>query len=124
MLAALTAPHKPTITDPVTQAVCLLIEDYPVWSGPATELLALLRSLGVQRAPGALRWPTTAKGLSQRLRRAVPALRTLGIQVRFLRTAGGHRLISLRRIPSDASPPPAPPDASHPHPRRFPIFAF
>ena len=124
LLAALTAPRKPAILDPVTQAVCLLIQDYQVWSGPATELLALLRSLGIQRTPGTLPWPTTAKGLSQRLRRAVPTLRPLGIQARFLRAPGGHRLISLRRFPGDASPPSAPPDASPLHSSRFPIFAF
>ena len=124
LLAALTAPRKPAILDPVTQAVCLLIQDYQVWSGPATELLALLRSLGIQRTPGTLPWPTTAKGLSQRLRRAAPALRPLGIPARFLRAPGGHRLISLRRFPGDASPPSAPPDASPLHSSRFPIFAF
>lgn len=70
------------------------------WCGTATELLERV-SRGVdQRAERAKAWPRSPKARGNQLRRLVPTLRTVGVEVEFEREPHtGRRLVSLRTVP-------------------------
>jgi hypothetical protein len=80
----------------VAQAVIALMESQDEWRGTATQLLGRLN----ETAPSDLRtrrdWPATPEAVANRLRRAAPDLRAVGIETEFFRQ-NKRRLVSLRR---------------------------
>jgi hypothetical protein len=79
----------------VAQAMLLLAEKSPAWSGTATELMAVLRTITVNERGDKL--PKAANALSGELRRLAPNLRKIGVHLEFTRRAGGkERTITLR----------------------------
>ena len=84
--------------DTVAASVRAFMADRDRWTGTATELLDALTS----PTPTPKSWPTTAHHLSARLRRTMPALAAIGIEVDpDHRTAAGRR-ITLARMTHDA----------------------
>jgi len=74
--------------DPVATAIKALVDDDENWEGTATDLL---RRLNIDAADDTKRlraWPKDASHLSNRLRRAAPALRKLGVAVVLGRRRG------------------------------------
>jgi hypothetical protein len=85
--------------DPVSIAAQKLVHHEGAWDGSASELLARLADWAGDRVVHGRSWPKTANLLSNRLRRAAPALRAWGIEVDFGRTKLA-RTIGLRPVPS------------------------
>lgn len=87
------AEHARDLTDEVLEAdtvagaVRAFMADRRAWTGTATDLLAALAA----PSPTPKSWPTTPHYLSARLRRATPALATVGIRVTI-----GHRTATNR----------------------------
>ena len=88
--------------DPVAEAVRLYMELYldEKWEGTASELLKIL----TERAEGDYSrksnyWPNTPNHLSNRLRRAAPGLRQIGIEVEHDIREGsqGRRIIRITK---------------------------
>ncbi|MDQ3641564.1 MAG: hypothetical protein M3450_08915, partial [Actinomycetota bacterium] len=79
-------------SDQVAGAVRALIHSKGAWNGTPAELLEELRPEHPGRG-----WPADATRLSGRLRRAAPALRTVGVDVELFKT-NGHRVVQIRRI--------------------------
>ncbi len=68
--------------DPVARAIRNLIDQCGRWSGTSAELLAELTPKGDDGKPRLpAQWPQTARGISGRLNRIVPALRSIGIEL-------------------------------------------
>ena len=96
--------------DPVAQAVMDLMrgglgadfgsQDVEPWSGTATILLQNLEGLVSESGLRSRSWPKQANTLSNRLRRAAPALRTNGIEVEFGDREGRarHRVIRISKV--------------------------
>lgn len=84
--------------DPVASAILGFMNDTrPQWTGLISELyrgLSVLRPTTGHRSDD---WPGNARWFSDRLRRAAPALRALGIDVTERRAASGT-LVTLRRV--------------------------
>jgi len=89
------ATHELTLEDlPVVAALGALLKKQSAWEGTATELhLALSQCYSPQRLRGGS-WPTSARGLSNLLRRLAPSLRNSGIEVHFRRNRQA-RLIQI-----------------------------
>jgi hypothetical protein len=70
--------------DPVAHAVrdLAVFQETP-FRGTSTELLALLESQMSERNRRNKNWPTSARGLSGRLRRVAPGLRSAGTRIEF-----------------------------------------
>jgi hypothetical protein len=103
VLAALDANRADAVLtviegDAVAVAVQSLAAGVP-FSGTATELLARLSGLTPTESQRAKGWPKDAARLSARLRRAAPALRRAGVDVR-LPTGGGRsgRVIEIQPL--------------------------
>ncbi len=111
--------------DPVASAVRRLLGrcDGGEWRGTAGELLEALGALaaGPDGHPGPMPpgWPRTPRALADRLRRAAPALRRVGVDVTgpVREGHGGPRRYSVRSAPGDARIRPSPPS---PRPPRNP----
>ncbi len=91
------------------------------WRGRAKDLLGRLNERADDQARRGKDWPKTPKGLSNELRRLVPALRGIGIVVTFGERGGhqGSRIITIRKrtnMPPDkgAAAPSAPSAPSAP----------
>jgi hypothetical protein len=83
-------------SDLVAQAVCRLVDVHDgLWSGTWGSLLAALTP---DRAPKG--WPTTPKALSAGLRRLMPALSAIGVEVRSDVHGRAGNLVNIRRISS------------------------
>ena len=80
--------------DPVAEAVQTLAMHG--WEGTATELLAEVNRLTAEDVKRRREWFSVPKQLSDALRRIIPALRKIGIQVTRSRR-GKARLIRIRR---------------------------
>jgi hypothetical protein len=80
-------------SDRVAGAVVALMGHRDSWSSTASDLLE-----AVSRNPTPRDWPTTPAALSTRLRRAEPALESLGITVSRVRTSG-QRTIEIKKEP-------------------------
>lgn len=96
-------------SDIVAAAVVRFVDARDGWSGTSAELLG---ELTTQHPPRG--WPATARGLSGHLRRIVPALRAVGIEVTIpqIRTSAG-RIICIEKQGERASlPSPRSPDAA------------
>lgn len=78
--------------DPVAAAIQRLVErrDGTAWAGSPAELHEVLTPNDPPK-----RWPADATRLSGRLRRAAPALRSVGIDV-AIRKANGRRLVKIQ----------------------------
>lgn len=89
--------------DPVAVAIRELLTDREDWEGTAAELLGALAphvSDAIQRSKA---WPKSAKGISNRIRRAATFLRQTGIEAEFYRATGSRsRRIRLRGESFDA----------------------
>jgi hypothetical protein len=86
--------------DPVANAVRHLAEAGE-WEGTATELLARLGAHTSESAANGREWPKGAQSLSNRLRRVVPALRAVGVELEFWKDKSRNRsrLIRIRPLP-------------------------
>ncbi|HZW33536.1 MAG TPA: hypothetical protein VFF52_22645 [Isosphaeraceae bacterium] len=87
-LASMTAVDD----SPVARGVIELVARLGSWTGPASELLVLLRELIRDPLADAKRWPKSPIWLSEQLRRAAPQLRTCGVIVTFLRRRAGREI--------------------------------
>lgn len=79
--------------DPVAMAVRSLMSDIADWHGTATDLLEQLTLRSDERVTRAKAWPANSRGLSNRLRRAAPMLRKLGIEFDHYREGRGRTRI-------------------------------
>lgn len=80
-------------SDPFAVAIRDLVETRE-WTGTTSELLAAITP---ERAPR--RWPRTVQAASGALRRVVPALAQVGVQVTFGRGAKGRRSVTIIPAP-------------------------
>lgn len=83
------------------------LADRGPWKGTATDLLSALVMEQLEDPPEVQRaYPTTARQLSQEIRRLAPSLGQLGIEIEFGRSAGtnSERVISIRKT-CDAGDP-------------------
>ena len=96
---------------PVAVALLEFLEDRPDREGERT---AKQWYESLTRPDGAEAWPRSPKGFSDALRRAAPALRTLGISVSRPRKSNGNKVISITRkvVPTKSLTSPTYPDAS------------
>ncbi len=86
----------------MAEAVKDLMQVSPEWQGTATELLKALErtSKNIVRSRA---WPKTPQHLSNTLRRLVPGLQAVGINITFLPRGGQRRLIHLEKRRDSAS---------------------
>jgi len=96
------AAHVPRT---VEEAVRLLLQQQPQWSGTASQLFELLSPLASCCSP---------KVLSQQLRDSAPTLAACGITVKFRRAHEGVRVIDLSLKQGDALPQIPPPGPASP----------
>jgi hypothetical protein len=82
---------------PVAVAVRTLLENQPMWSGSATDLLGALGRHAPERAQRGRRRPQAGNAFSNELKRVAPDLLAINIHVDQSRTNTG-RLITLRRV--------------------------
>ena len=84
--------------DPVAVTLRALMKDRTKWTGTAS---ALLRELDEKADEGVKRsktWPKVARSLSNRLRRAAPFLRTVGIEISQERNGRARNIHIVARI--------------------------
>jgi hypothetical protein len=96
--------------DPVASAVRQFAASRSAWTGTASALLRCLEQITEPSDRRGRGWPTTARALSGRLRRAAPPLRKLGIEIAFGRQGQARtRTIEIVRGqgPSASSAPSA-----------------
>ena len=67
--------------DPVASALVRLMEEKEMWEGTSQDLLVDLSIYVPDRIHKSKSWPESPRGLSNRVRRLVPSLRTIGIEV-------------------------------------------
>lgn len=83
--------------DLVAAAVRRLLEQGRTWEGQASDLLEALEAVAGEQVTRSKSWPKSARALSNRLQRAAPHLRAMGIEVERYREANtGRRMIALR----------------------------
>lgn len=104
--------------DLVAAGVMHLVAEHQHWHGSAKELLDEMDLKLGNHQTRQWGWPRTPRGLSDRVRRLAPFLRTVGIAVDFERETTGsrRRLIHLRALgPNDmlAEPSAQEPEANH-----------
>src|SRR5439155_11211149 len=75
-------------SDLVAAALRAFMAKRTEWTGTATELLCVLSAEVGEQQSKSKEWPSSAKALSGRLRRAATFLRKVGFQIGFLRA--GH----------------------------------
>jgi hypothetical protein len=84
--------------DPVAMAVRAFMEGKESWEGTPSELLVLLEGWISEGARRSKSWPKAANSLSNRLRRAAPALRAGGIEIERTKSGSKNRTITIFRI--------------------------
>jgi len=84
-------------SDPVGAAISSMMTGRTEWTGTATDLLGALDDEVGEKAAKAKTWPSSARALSGRLRRAATFLRKVGIDVSFDRR-GRARTRTIRII--------------------------
>lgn len=84
-------------SDAVASAVRAFAAVHPAWEGTASELLTHLAEHATEATRRTKAWPTDARSLSNRLRRAATFLRTTGLDLSFERHQKGKRVIRLSR---------------------------
>jgi hypothetical protein len=89
--------------DLVATTVSAFVDDYPDgWQGTMAQLFEVLRTRISQDAQRGGDWPGSARWFGDRLRRAAPALRAAGVDVRDKLTNRGT-MVHIRKIGSLAS---------------------
>lgn len=97
-------------SDPVAEALLQLVADHGPVAATAAELLERLTPDRVPKG-----WPATPRAMAERIKRAAPALRDLGLEVEHRRVHGGRRVWEM--AVSDSSPSrPSPPSPPSPRP--------
>jgi len=76
-----TAVSMTVTADPVAEAILAMIDDVRGWEGKATELLDQLNLRVSDQIRRSDQWPKAPNILSNKLRRAAPALRSMGLEV-------------------------------------------
>lgn len=92
-------------SDVVATAVREFADETTSFGGTATELLNLLEQRVTEKVRTSRSWPKAPQVLSNRLRRAAPALRQLGIDVSFSKGTGRQRcrIIEIEKSADEAS---------------------
>jgi hypothetical protein len=90
-----TASESVVEDSPVAGAVRKLATTKGQWSGTAGELLIELTAIVGDQVAGSRRWPRSARGMSGALRRLAPALRMVGVYVKFGERTEGTRPITI-----------------------------
>jgi hypothetical protein len=90
---------------PVARLIYKITRDSTTWQGSATELLQTLNTKADDTEKRSLTWPKTPAKLSGMLRRITPNLRTVGVEISFVKpgpesTHRVKRLIRMELIPS------------------------
>jgi hypothetical protein len=98
--------------DLVATSVLAFIGDRSGWEGLVSELYRVLSGRMLPETRRGTDWPGNARWFSDRLRRASPALRALGVDVRDKRDGRGSHLI-IRKIAPLASLAAQPKGAEH-----------
>jgi hypothetical protein len=94
--------------DPVGSAVRSLMATRTQWTGTASDLLGALAGEAGEHAAKSKTWPATARALSGRLRRAATFLRTVGIDIEFVKEGRARtRTIRISRPPENAPAEPS-----------------
>jgi hypothetical protein len=83
-----TAVHNVIEDNPIARAVRQLGEERGEWEGSASDLLPLLDAKTPENTRKHRSWPATAAKLGRKLRRLMPALRTVGVDIIYDRV--GH----------------------------------
>ena len=98
--------------DILTGILVSFMEGKEEWDGSATELLEALGRAAGEKIEKSRAWPKGAPVLSGRLRRLVPSLRGLGIEVTFSRDTDSQRrrIIRILKHPTVLSEPSEPSD--------------
>ncbi len=105
--------------DPVGSAVRSLMAMQTEWTGTASDLLDDLSEEVGETVRRAKNWPTTARALSGRLRRAATFLRKVGIDISFDREGRARtRTIRISCMPENGMLEPSLPSASSADRRR------
>ncbi len=98
---------------PVAEAILAFMSSLQQWSGTSTELLAELNQHADEekRKPNERNglWPTSARLLSNALRRLAPNLKVAGIEITFVKIKGTRTVQLEKRGNSSPSPSPASP---------------
>ncbi len=76
-----TAVSMTVTADVVAEAILALVEDVHGWEGKATELLDQLNMRVSDQIKRSDQWPKAPNSLSNKLRRAAPGLRSMGLEV-------------------------------------------
>ena len=97
-------------SDPVGSAIRSMMTGRTEWTGTATDLLGTLDEEVGEKAAKAKTWPSSARALSGRLRRAATFLRKVGIDISFDREGRARtRTIRIICIRENALPKPSVP---------------
>ena len=103
-------------SDLVAVTLRTFIEKQKEWAGTATELLVALVGLVGERQNRSKDWPTSARALSGRLRRAATFLRKVGVNVDFKREGNTRtRSIHISIAGENRGTEPSAPSASSTH---------
>ena len=99
--------------DPVGSAIRSLIGTRTEWTGTASDLLGILDEEVGEKVRKSKAWPSSARALSGRVRRAATFLRKIGIHITFEREGRARtRTIRITRRPESAPAGPSIPSAS------------
>ncbi len=99
--------------DPVSSAIRSLIGTRTEWTGTASDLLDTLDEEVGEKVHKSKAWPSSARALSGRVRRAATFLRKVGIDITFEREGRARtRIIRITRKPESAPARPSTPSAS------------
>jgi hypothetical protein len=91
--------------DPIAAAVRVIMVTRTEWTGTASELLIALGELAGERVAKSKTWPTSPRALAGGLRRTVPFLRQVGIEIGFGREGRARtRTIKITTNPSHPAP--------------------
>ena len=93
-----TAISMTVTADVVAETILAMVEEAKEWHGTASELLEKLNLRAYDQIKRSDQWPKAPNALSNRLRRAAPGLRAMGLEVIEYDRARPRRW-ELRRIP-------------------------
>lgn len=94
--------------DPVGSAIRSLIGPRTVWTGTASDLLGALDEEVGEKVRKSKAWPSSARALSGRVRRAATFLRKVGIDITFEREGRARtRIIRITRKPKSVPAKPS-----------------
>ena len=83
--------------NPVAKEVRKLVRTMGYWSGTASELLNTLNENAAEEVTAGKYWPSNARWLSDRLKRAAPNLRGVGVDVIFDNHSTAERIVRISR---------------------------